>query len=180
MARFYGLPNTQAGCLTDAQAPGPQAILEKVLTTLPLVLSGVDLINGIGEIATSQILVLEQIVVDHELARFAKRLKDGLEVSDAKDYFDDVARVGPGGHFLMEPNTVAACRSEEFCPPQLVDRHTYERWQELGQPELYAKARKQVEAYLATPLRNPLPDRVLGRLRDILQRAEAELGKHPR
>ncbi|GAH06824.1 unnamed protein product, partial [marine sediment metagenome] len=23
MARFYGLPNTQAGCLTDANTPGP-------------------------------------------------------------------------------------------------------------------------------------------------------------
>jgi len=41
MARFYGLPNTQAGCLTDAQEPGPQALMEKMITTLPLVLSGV-------------------------------------------------------------------------------------------------------------------------------------------
>ncbi|MCX7826727.1 MAG: trimethylamine methyltransferase family protein, partial [Verrucomicrobiae bacterium] len=100
MARFYGLPNTQAGCLTDAKAPGPQAVMEKMFTTLPLVLSGVDVINGIGEIASSQILVREQIVVDYELARLCKRMKDGIEVSDAKDYFDDVARVGPGGNFL--------------------------------------------------------------------------------
>ena len=114
MARFYGLPNTQAGCLTDAQEPGPQALLEKMVTTLPLVLAGVDVVNGIGEMATSQLLVQEQILVDHELACLCQRLKDGVEVSDAQDFFDDVARLGPGGHFLMEDNTVAACRSPQF------------------------------------------------------------------
>ena len=68
MAHFYNLPNTQAGCLTDVKESGAQAALEKMLTTLPLVLSGADIINGIGELETSQLLVREQIVVDHEIA----------------------------------------------------------------------------------------------------------------
>lgn len=119
MARYYGLPNTQAGCLTDAQEPGPQALLEKMLTTLPLVLAGVDVINGIGEMATSQLLLQEQILVDHELACLCQRLKDGVEISDDQDYFEDVARLGPGGHFLMEDNTVKACRSRQFLQSQL-------------------------------------------------------------
>jgi len=175
MARFYGLPNTQAGCLTDAQAPGAQAILEKMITTLPLVLSGVDVVNGIGEIATSQLLVQEQIVVDHELACLCRRMKEGVDVSEAKDYYEDVARQGPGGHFLMEDSTVAACRSEEFLRPGLVDRNTYERWLELGRPDIYTKARKQVEGILASPARHPLPSRVVGALEDILRRAGEEL-----
>jgi trimethylamine--corrinoid protein Co-methyltransferase len=175
MARFYGLPNTQAGCLTDAQAPGAQAVLEKLLTTLPLVLSGVDLINGIGEIATSQLLVQEQILVDHEIARLCQRLRDGVEVNDAKDYFEDVARVGPGGHFLMEDHTVAACRSPEFLLPLLADRNAYERWVDLGRPELYGTAREKVAQMLAGPARNPLPEDVRERLAGILRRAETEL-----
>lgn len=176
MARSYGLPNTQAGCLTDAKAPGPQAVLEKLLTTLPLVLSGVDLVNGIGEIATSQLLVLEQIVVDHELASLCHRLRQGIDVSDAKDYFDDVQRVGPSSHFLMEDHTVAACRSTEFLQPLLADRNTYERWVELGRPDLYDKARKRVEELLAKPFPNPLPEKVVAELEAILRRADAELG----
>jgi trimethylamine--corrinoid protein Co-methyltransferase len=175
MARFYGLPNTQAGCLTDAQTPGPQAMLEKMITTLPLVLSGVDVVNGIGEIATSQVLVQEQIIVDHELALLCQRLKDGIEVSDERDLSADVARVGPGGHFLMEPSTVAACRSAEFFRPQLVDRNTYERWVDLGRPDMYGKARKRVQEILAGPPRSPLPDQVIGKLDEIMQRADEEL-----
>jgi len=175
MGRFYGLPNTQAGCLTDAKAPGAQAMLEKMITTLPLVLSGVDVVNGIGEIATSQLLVLEQIVVDHELACLCKRMKDGIDVSDAKDYRQDVARVGPGGHFLMEESTLLACRSEEFLQPKLVDRGAYERWEELGRPDMYRRARQRVQEILAGPLKHPLPGDVADRLASILRRADREL-----
>jgi len=110
MARFYKLPNTQAGCLSDAKRPGAQAVMEKVFSALPLVLSGVDVINGTGEIDTSQMLVLEQIVVDHEIACMCKRFKDGIDVSDAKDYMHDIEQVGPGGHFLAQPSTLIACR----------------------------------------------------------------------
>ncbi len=176
MARFYRLPNTQAGCLTEAQAPGPQAMIEKMITTLPLVLSGVDVVNGIGEIATSQLLVLEQILIDHELACVCKRMKDGIDLGAAQDFFEDVARVGPGGHFLMEENTVAACRSREFYRPQLLDRDTYERWARLGQPDLQARARKKVEAILAAPPKNLLPEKVIGRLEEIMRRADEDLG----
>ena len=175
MARFYGLPNTQAGCLTDAKAPGAQAIMEKMFTTLPLVLSGVDVVNGIGEIGTSQMLVLEQIVVDHELACLCKRMRDGIDVSDAKSYMDDIARVGPGGHYLMEESTLLACRSDEFFQPRLVDRNAFERWEEFGKPDMYSRARQRVDEILAGPLKNPLPGDVAAKLDEILRRADADL-----
>jgi len=175
MARFYNLPNTQAGCLSDAKRPGAQAVMEKVLGTLPLVLSGVDVINGTGEIETSQLLVLEQIVVDHEIACLCKRFKDGIEVSDAKDYMEDITQVGPGGHFLMQPSTVQACRSDEFYLPELSDRNTFEQWEALGSPTMYGRARKRVEEILAGPQKNPLSDDVIGQLEDIVRRANAEL-----
>jgi trimethylamine:corrinoid methyltransferase-like protein len=175
MARFYNLPNTQAGCLSDAKRPGAQAVMEKVFSSLPLVLSGVDVINGTGEIDTSQMLALEQIVVDHEIACMCKRFKDGIDVSNAKDYMDDIEQVGPGGHFLMQPSTVEACRSDEFYLPELSDRNTFEQWQALGSPTMYGKARERVEEILAGPQKNPLPDDVLGKLEDIVRRVNEEL-----
>jgi len=177
MARYYSLPNTQAGCLTDAKSPGPQAILEKMTSALPLVLSGVDVINGIGEIETSQLLILEQIVVDHEIARVCKRMKDGVNVCDAKNYYEDISNVKPGGHFLMEPSTLEACHSDEFLMPDLADRNTYDQWLEIGKPEIYTKARKKVEEILAASQKNPLPDKVVAKLDDIMRRADKELGK---
>jgi trimethylamine--corrinoid protein Co-methyltransferase len=176
MARFYGLPNTQAGCLTDANAPGPQAVMEKLITTLPLVLSGVDYIQGPGALETSGTLCLEQIVVDEEIARLCKRLRDGIDISEEKDLFEDIKAVKPGGHFLMQPSTVTACRSPEFLMPLLSDRNAYETWLQLGNPSLYKEAQKKVEEILATPQKHPLPDSVIGKLEEITHRAEEGLG----
>jgi trimethylamine--corrinoid protein Co-methyltransferase len=175
MARFYNLPNTQAGCLTEAKSPGPQAIMEKMTSALPLVLSGVDVINGIGEIETSQLLILEQIVVDHEIARICKRMKDGIDVCDAKNYFEDIANVKPGGHFLMEPSTLDACHSDEFLMPDLIDRNTYDQWLDIGKPDVYVKARKKVEEILSSSQKNPLSDKIKGKLEDLMRRADKDL-----
>ena len=149
--------------------------MEKMITTLPLVFAGVDVINGIGEMATSQLLVQEQILVDHELACLCKRLKDGIAVSEDQDFFNDVTRVGPGGHFLMEENTAKACRSPQFYHAQWVERSTYEAWLKLGQPNLYNKARKKAEAIIESPLNHPLAADTVGKLEDIMRRADEEL-----
>jgi len=105
MAKFYGLPNEQAGCLADAKNHGAQAIMEKMLTTLPLVLNGADLIQGPGALDTSNMMSLEQIVVDDEIARMCQRIRDGVDTSTEKDYFEDIQEVGPGGHFLGRRTT---------------------------------------------------------------------------
>ena len=175
MARFYGLPSTQAGCLTDANAPGPQAVMEKLITTLPLVLSGVDYIQGPGAIETSGTLCLEQIVVDEEIGQLCKRLRDGINTYDEMDFHEDIAAVKPGGHFLMQSNTLTACRSSEFLLPLLSDRSSYESWLKLGSPSIYDEAQKKVEEILATPQKHPLPDDVVGKLDAIVRRAEEEL-----
>jgi trimethylamine:corrinoid methyltransferase-like protein len=45
-------------------------------------------------------LSLEQIVVDNELVHWIQRLAEGVDCSNEKDYFEDVLKIGPGGHFL--------------------------------------------------------------------------------
>jgi trimethylamine:corrinoid methyltransferase-like protein len=82
MARFYDLPNEQGGCLSDALELGPQAVMEKMLTTLPLVLSGVDVVQGMGAIKNSNTVALEQIVVDNEIALQCRKIREGIEVSE--------------------------------------------------------------------------------------------------
>jgi trimethylamine---corrinoid protein Co-methyltransferase len=175
MAKFYGLPNEQAGCLTDAKEHGSQAILEKVTTTLPLVMNGVDLIQGPGALETSNMMSLEQIVVDDEIAGYCKRIRDGIDMSETKDYYEDLADVKQGGHFFSKPNTLKACRSDEFFMPALGERNTYEKWDELGRKDIYDKAHDKVAEILASPQKNPLSDDVIGKLEDIMRKADEEL-----
>ncbi len=76
---------------------------------------------------------------------------------------------------MMQASTLAACRSDEFYAPLLCDRHGFERWTDLGKPNLYSRARERVEEILAAPQKNPLPDDVIGKLDEIVRKADVEL-----
>jgi trimethylamine--corrinoid protein Co-methyltransferase len=177
MGHYYGLPSSSAGCSSDAKEPGAEAILDKLITTIPPVCAGADIIIGTGEIEGDQLLVLEQLVVDNEMGHICERLYAGVDSSEAKDLYEDIAKVGPGGHFLGSRNTRRAARSDEFFMPGLIDRHSYESWLELGRPNMYRNARQKVEEILAAPPADPLPESVVGQLDEILQAADRELAE---
>jgi trimethylamine:corrinoid methyltransferase-like protein len=91
------------------------------------------------------------------------------------NYFEDIAAVKHGGNFLARPNTRSASRSREFVTPELCDRSTLDQWVALGCPDLYTKARQKVEQILSSPPRNPLPDALVGKLEDIMRKADEVL-----
>ncbi|MCX7607956.1 MAG: trimethylamine methyltransferase family protein [Anaerolineales bacterium] len=177
MGRFYSLPTTSAGMTSDTREPGAEATLEKMLTTLPSVFVGSDIIVGYGEIESDQTLLLEQILVDNEIAHLCQRILQGIDTSPEKDLFGDIAAVGPGGHFLSLRSTRQAARSEEFYKPKFVNRQSYETWLSLGKPSLYSSARQKVQEILAAPLVDPLPEDISATLEDILRRADQELNR---
>jgi trimethylamine--corrinoid protein Co-methyltransferase len=175
MGKYYGFPTSGAGFTSDAKQAGPQAVLEKFITTLPAVLAGADILVGFGEVESDQLLILEQIVVDNEIAHLCQRLAEGVDCVGEKDYFEDIARIGPGGHFLATKSTRKAARSSEFFVSQLIDHHPYESWVELGKPSMYTKARQVVTQILEQPISDPLPEHVSATLDRILARAEREI-----
>jgi trimethylamine---corrinoid protein Co-methyltransferase len=175
MGRYYNLPVSSAGCTSDAKQPGSEAILEKMMTTLPPVFAGADIIVGFGEIESDQVLLMEQIVVDNELAHFCERIYSGVDSSSPKDLYDDIVHVGPGGNFLKSRHTREIARSNEFYYPNLIDRHTFETWLDLGKPTMYTKAREKVDEILASPMVDPLPESVNLELDEILRSADKEL-----
>jgi trimethylamine--corrinoid protein Co-methyltransferase len=177
MGRFYGLPSTAAGCTSDAREPGPEAVLEKVLTTLPPVAAGADIIVGLGVIESDQTLVLEQILVDEEIARLCARIAQGVDTSLGAELHDDIAEVGPGGNFLACRSTRAAVRSGEFVLPGLIDRHGHEAWLELGRPSMYGRAQERVAEILAAPPVNPLSEATREALDEILAAADRDLAQ---
>lgn len=175
MGRFYGLPACSAGCTADAHQPGAEAVLEKIISTLPPVLAGSNILIGFGEIEGDQLLVLEQIVVDNEIAHFCERVFEGVDSSPEKVLTNDIVDVGPGGNFLSRKSTRKFAHSHEVQYANLLDRHTLDQWLQLGKPSMYSNARKKVEEILAGALQDPLPDDVLGKLEEILARADQRL-----
>jgi trimethylamine--corrinoid protein Co-methyltransferase len=175
MGRFYGLPATSAGCTSDARDAGADAVLEKVITSIAPVLGGSDVIVGFGEVESDQLLILEQIVVDNEIAHFCERVFQGVDVREDKILTEDILELGPGGNFLTRRSTRNLARSGELYFSGLLDRHTLEQWTRLGRPGLYSNARRRVEEILAGPPQDPLPDHVIQTLDDILVKADEQL-----
>jgi trimethylamine--corrinoid protein Co-methyltransferase len=178
MGRFYDLPATSAGCTADAREAGPDAVLEKVITTIGPVLSGSDIIVGFGEVDSDQLLILEQIVVDNEIAHFCERVFQGVDVCPEKVLTEDILRLGPGGNFLTRRSTRNLARSGEIYFSNLLDRHTQEQWTSLGRPGMYSNARKKVEEILAGPVQDPLPETIVEKLEAILANADRQLAQH--
>ena len=175
MALFYGLPSSSAGCTSDARQPGPEAVMEKIFTTMSPVLAGSNVIVGFGEIESDQLLVLEQIVVDNEIAHYCERIAQGINVGEDKVLTDDVIKVGPGGNFLALRSTRRAARSDEFYLASLMDRHSRDAWLELGRPSMYSQAREKVTEILNGPVVDPLPEAILQKLDDVLAAAGREI-----
>jgi len=175
MGRFYGLPATSAGCTADAHQPGPDAVLEKLITSITPVLTGSDILVGFGAVESDQLLVLEQIVVDNEIAHMCERAFQGVSSKPDRVLTDDIIKVGPGGNFLAQKSTRNLARSGETYLPSLLDRHTLDQWLELGKPDMYSNSRKKVEEILAAPLEDPLPEDIFQTLDEILARANQKL-----
>jgi trimethylamine--corrinoid protein Co-methyltransferase len=177
MGRWYGLPTAAAGCSADAHEPGPEAVIEKLVSTMPVAAAGADVIIGFGEIDGDQTLVLEQILVDNELAHLVERLVTGVDGRAGAELFEDVAEVGPGGNFLAMPATRTAARSGEFYAPSLIGRSAVDAWIGLGRPSMYGRAREHVRAILDGPVLDPLPEAVADDVARILAEADRALAE---
>lgn len=160
MGKFYGLP-------TCAQGRG--GITGDFL---PLTCGNVDLIDGIGTTEQAQTMMLEKIILENEAGHIAKRFHDGI--NSAFDFFEDILKVGPGGHFLKEKNTRIMSRNpEEFYVSKII---TDEIMGSLDENErAYEKARERVREILNGPRKDEMPDPVNQEIEEILKRADKEL-----
>lgn len=175
MGKYYNLPTTIAGCLTDAKEPGMQSAMQKLLTSLPLVLAGVDVIQGIGLIESSMTLSYEHMLIDAEICELANRIRRGIEVSEDKKLFEDIKSVAQEGHYLKQKSTRSLFRSDEYYASNLLDNGSYEEWISLGSPNMFSEANKKAKKILESEPICPLEKNVEKILKEIMEEAKAKL-----
>lgn len=144
MARHYGVPVMAQGMVSDAKQPGAQAAAEKVTSGLVAAFAGADIVNGLGLLDSSQLLSLEQMVLDDEAFRCIRRVADGFETDSDRLMTGLVAEVGPGGNFLGKRATLERLKAGEHFEPRLGQRGSWDAWSRRGRTEIQA-ARDRVE-----------------------------------
>ena len=157
MAHFYRVPIYCSGGMTDAKLPDAQAGYEKMATFLLAAMGGGNYIHhAIGMITNMSSASLEQAIIDDDIVGMAMRVLRGIDVSEATTAVDAIQRVGPGGHYLMDPHTVQFMRSGIFYP-QVADRQNRAAWEEGGREGTRARAVARVEKLVQTHRSPGLP-----------------------
>jgi trimethylamine---corrinoid protein Co-methyltransferase len=169
MADHYGLPAGLGYGGTKAKATDAQAAWENTLTMLVEFLAGADFVFGSGLLDGSQIMALEQLVLDDEVFGMVTRLLRGAEVDAAHLPLELIKKQAFGGGYLSEPHTRTHVR--ELWRSRLGETGSYETWRAAGALSFGQRARARVDELLATEP-EPLPEDLSREFNAIIAAAE--------
>ena len=172
MARYYGLPAESSGLCTQRFAPDLQTAWEKANGAVLVALSGPDILVGPGLLGGASTLCLEQIVLDVEEARLARRAAAGIPVREDLWLDEVLDAVGPGGSFLRERTTRTGVRSGEWDLGGFGVVGGEQAWRAAGSPTTLAAARERVDELLAAHRPHRWDDDVAAALAALQRRAD--------
>ena len=173
MARFYNLPSLVCGGCSDSKLPDVQAGFERAMTLTTSILTGADIITGLGGLNTASTMSPELLVIDNEIINAIFRIARGFEVNDDTLAVEVIDKVGPGGHFLGQKHTIEHFKKETWIP-ELSDRSDFVSWQQAGSRSLDEVAKEKVREIRASHKPAPFPEAVEREISQILKCARAE------
>jgi trimethylamine--corrinoid protein Co-methyltransferase len=108
------------------------------------------------------------MLIDTETFRMCRQAHRGIVCGEDKWLDEVIDQVGPGGHFLDRPSTIAAIHDGEWYIDEFGMTATFEEWQAAGKREIIEDAREKVGQILSS--HQPLPldediDRELERIK---------------
>ena len=133
------------------------------------------MIYGLGMLESGITFDYGQLVLDCEFARMIKFALQGIPVNKDTLAVDAIKEIGPGRDFLMHPTTFKGMRNQS--KPEIMDRRMRSAWEAAGSTSAYDRALQKARWILANHQPEPLPETVRNTIRDIVLKAETELGK---
>ncbi len=182
LAHAYGVPCSVGG-QSDARVHDAQAAFEKGTSLLASTLAGADFVDlFFGSYAGFNATSLEQVVIDHEIAGYARRYAEGISIDTGALSLDLIAAVGPGGSYLKEPralrDTMSRLRTEWYAP-SLFDRRPSDDARTASPTELLDSAHRAALRILEEHEVLPLDSDVLEGAKAILDRIRQEESRLP-
>ena len=147
MMAHYGLPHT--GTSGSGTGWGMDLIAADTywLNALPFSLTKGGLAPFIGDTLGSKAISPLTIVHVHEIIDQARRFAHGFQLDDAHAVLDEIDAIGPGGHFLTTPSTLARYKTGYYTSP-LYPHWSMETWLLERQPAAQQVLRERTVALL--------------------------------
>jgi len=173
LAHHYGMPIFgTAGC-RDAKVFDAQAAAEASLSILLHAVSGANLVHDVGYLDCAMTGSLELVAFCDESIEWVRRYTRRVEINEDTLALDLIDQVGPDGTFLDTEHTLKYVREE--WRPRLIDRRSYQRWQERGATTLQQRANQKVRHILESHCSEPFPDDVVSAVKAVVRRADEKL-----
>ena len=159
LAHFYGLPFFCIAGSTDSKTLDAQAGVEYALSIYLATLNGCNIIHDCGYLEQGLTSSFESVLFADEIIDMVKYMLRPFEVNDETVPMEAFGRVGPGGHFLMDPHTIEHFR-KSFWFPRMMDRTrsgTALSGQDRG---MWSRLHDKAAEIRSTECRIALPDNV--------------------
>lgn len=172
MAHYYKLPCHTTAPDNDSNVYDEQNAWEKMLSIISAIAGGNDMLMNMGMFGTGMSISCEQLVMDNEMCRVARRYMEGIRVTDETIAKDVIAEVGPRDTFIMQENTISNLRSGEHVPLTLTNGDNYGNWRDAGKPTSVDAAREFISRALAEDIKDPLDSKKVSVLGEIIEKYE--------
>jgi len=169
---YYQLPVFATGGATDSKLLDEQAIFEATMTLHGATLAGGNMIHDMGYMESGLTGSLELVVIEDEIVSYIKAGSSGLDFSEENLALDLVHEHALKADFMGSEHTLRHCR--EGWQPRLVDRQSYNQWQDDGGTSMRDRARAAIDEILAEEPRLALPPEIAEQVTAIADRAVAE------
>lgn len=173
MAQYYKLPCLVGGGLSDAKIPDAQVGYEFAINALTSALAGANIVFGSGGLDSAMTFDYAKLMMDHNGMQYIRKILSGVPVDKEQLAMEVIESVGPGGSYLMHPQTFKGMRSQS--QSTLFDRNSREKWLETteGTPvteRAYAEALQILEKHQPPEL----PQNAETQMQHILKEYEEE------
>jgi trimethylamine--corrinoid protein Co-methyltransferase len=148
LAKYYNVPSHTTAPNSDNHAHDEQNAIEKTLSQFCAIVAGHDLIVNCGMFATGMACSHEQLLIDAEISKMAKRIAQGINVNKETIAAELIKEIGPRGKtYLDTDHTLSYLRCDEYVRTSLSVTGPKASWDMQGSKDTYQLARERVRQY---------------------------------
>ncbi|MFY2822368.1 trimethylamine methyltransferase family protein [Ruegeria sp. MALMAid1280] len=171
MARFYGVPWRTCTMWTGAKSPDMQAAFDTANTMWPVLLGGANyIVHSAGFLEGALGVSYSKWVQDTRQLENFHRFFSGLEDENLDAILDDIAEIGPGGHFLGTDHT----RENPLHMNPLQNNDSFEQWEAEGSKTAETVGNEEAQRMLDNYVKPPMQDDQRGALDEFVAKKKLE------
>ncbi len=176
VGKSLNLPTHVYMGMSDSKLVDAQCGLESMGGALSAALMGANMVSGAGMLDFETCLSFEKLVIDAEIIGLSKRLVGGIEPREDPIALTVMRSMGHRSDYLASPHTRKWFRKELYIPSEVIDRGSYDAWQQKGSQSVVQRAAARVADLLQTYQPNRLSPEIRQELHAITLSAARQFG----